>query len=106
MPLHDIVGSISSATTVKPSYGPAQKSSVAKAAPVDFAHELKAALTKVSDLQGQEDALKTEVLMGSPTVSLEQTMVAAQKADIAFKATTTVRNRMVQAYSDVMNMQI
>ena len=40
------------------------------------------------------------------SVSLEQTMVAMNKSQLGFQAVLTVRNRMVQAYTDVMNMQV
>jgi flagellar hook-basal body complex protein FliE len=46
------------------------------------------------------------VQMQNPDVSMEETMVAMQKAQIGFQATLHVRNRMVQAYSDIMNMQV
>ena len=49
---------------------------------------------------------RTEVQMDNPAVSLEQTMVAMQKAQIGFQATLQVRNRLVSAYSDIMNMQV
>ena len=39
-------------------------------------------------------------------MSLEKTMMAMQKAQIGFQATLQVRNRMVQAYSDIMNMNV
>jgi flagellar hook-basal body complex protein FliE len=39
-------------------------------------------------------------------VSLEETMLAMQKAQVGFQATLHVRNRMVQAYSDIMNMSV
>ena len=39
-------------------------------------------------------------------VSLEETMVAIQKAQIGFQATLHARNRMVQAYTDILNMQV
>jgi flagellar hook-basal body complex protein FliE len=44
--------------------------------------------------------------MDNPTVSLEQTMVAMQKAQIGFQATLAVRNQFVRAYTDIMNMQV
>jgi flagellar hook-basal body complex protein FliE len=44
--------------------------------------------------------------MDNPKVSLEETMVSIQKAQIGFQAALHVRNRMVQAYSDIMNMQV
>jgi flagellar hook-basal body complex protein FliE len=50
--------------------------------------------------------MQRELQLGNPTVSLEETMVAMQKAQIGFQATLQVRNRLVQAYSDIMNMQV
>ena len=50
--------------------------------------------------------LQREVQLDNPTVSLEETMVAMQKAQIGFQATLQVRNRLVQAYTDIMNMQV
>ena len=44
--------------------------------------------------------------MGAETVSLEDTMVAMQKAQVGFQAAVTVRNRLVSAYTDIMNMQV
>ena len=44
--------------------------------------------------------------MGDPNVSLVDTMVAAQKAGLAFDATLQVRNKLVEAYKDIMNMPI
>jgi flagellar hook-basal body complex protein FliE len=39
-------------------------------------------------------------------VGLEETMIAMQKSQIGFQAAMTVRNRLVSAYTDVMNMQV
>jgi flagellar hook-basal body complex protein FliE len=66
----------------------------------------KNALQSVSQAQNQAADLQREVQLENPSVSLEQTMVAIQKAQIGFQATLHVRNRMVQAYSDIMNMQV
>lgn len=71
-----------------------------------FAGALKGALQSVSAAQNQSTRLQQEVQMENPAVSLEQTMVAIQKAQIGFQATLHVRNRMVQAYTDIMNMQV
>lgn len=71
-----------------------------------FGAAFKDALQSVSQAQNQADAMKREVQLDNPSVSLEQTMVAIQKAQIGFQATLHVRNRMVQAYSDIMNMQV
>jgi flagellar hook-basal body complex protein FliE len=78
-------------------------------APVEgagFQQALGKALGAVSKAQIDANAMQREVQLDNPTVSLEQTMVAMQKAQIGFQATLQVRNRLVQAYSDIMNMQV
>ncbi len=71
-----------------------------------FSGALKTALQSVSASQNEATRLQQGVQMETPGVSLEQTMVAIQKAQIGFQATLHVRNRMVQAYTDIMNMQV
>jgi flagellar hook-basal body complex protein FliE len=71
-----------------------------------FAGALKSALGSVSAAQNDATRLQKEVQLENPKVSLEETMVAIQKAQIGFQATLHVRNRMVQAYTDIMNMQV
>ncbi len=71
-----------------------------------FQNALAQALGDVSKTQNEAARLQREVQLGNPTVSLEETMVAMQKAQIGFQATLTVRNRLVQAYTDIMNMQV
>lgn len=71
-----------------------------------FADNFKTALKSVSDAQNEASRLQTEVQLGNPNVSLEETMLAMQKAQIGFQATLHVRNRMVQAYTDIMNMSV
>jgi flagellar hook-basal body complex protein FliE len=64
------------------------------------------ALKEVSQSQLEASRLQREVALDNPAVSIEETMVAMQKAQIGFQATLQVRNRLVQAYSDIMNMQV
>ena len=71
-----------------------------------FSGAMKSALTEVSAAQNNATAMQREVQMENPKVSLEETMVAIQKAQIGFQATLHVRNRMVQAYTDIMNMSV
>ena len=71
-----------------------------------FADNFKTALQSVSKAQNESARLQTEVQKGNPNVSLEETMLAMQKAQVGFQATLHVRNRMVQAYSDIMNMSV
>jgi flagellar hook-basal body complex protein FliE len=81
-------------------------SAAAGAADSGFSGTLKSALQSVSQAQNEATRLQQAMQMENPTVSLEQTMVAIQKAQIGFQATVHVRNRMVQAYTDIMNMQV
>ncbi len=71
-----------------------------------FADNFKTALQSVSSAQNEATRLQTEVQKGNPNVSLEETMIAMQKSQIGFQATLHVRNRLVQAYTDIMNMSV
>lgn len=71
-----------------------------------FSAALENALRSVSAAQAHSSHLQREVQLENPAVSLEETMVAMQKSQIGFQATLQVRNRLVQAYTDVMNMQV
>jgi flagellar hook-basal body complex protein FliE len=71
-----------------------------------FKAAMSNALQDVSRAQLEASRLQREVTLGNPSVSLEETMVAMQKAQIGFQATLQVRNRLVQAYSEIMNMQV
>jgi flagellar hook-basal body complex protein FliE len=71
-----------------------------------FQKALTQALDAVSKSQNDAVQMQREVMLDNPTVSLEQTMVAMQKAQIGFAATLQVRNRLVQAYSEIMSMQV
>ena len=71
-----------------------------------FSTAFKDALQSVSAAQDRSTGLQREVQLENPDVSIEETMVAMQKAQIGFQATLHVRNRMVQAYTDIMNMQV
>ena len=71
-----------------------------------FLDAMKQALSTTSQLQSESGRLSREVTFGNPTVSLEETMLAGVKSNIAFQATLQSRNRIVQAYTDVLNMQV
>ncbi len=79
---------------------------VDKAEPGSFQASMTQALREVSDAQKESSTLQQELQLGNPTVSLEQTMIAMQRSQIGFQATLSVRNRLVQAYSEIMNMQV
>ncbi len=71
-----------------------------------FSNVLKNALQSVSESQNEVSTLQRDYQLNKPGVSLEQTMIAMQKAQIEFQAAVTVRNRLVSAYTDIMNMSV
>jgi flagellar hook-basal body complex protein FliE len=73
---------------------------------VSFSDALKGALQNVSNAQNQADDMGKKFAAGDDSVSLSDTMVAMQKASISFQATVQVRNKLVSAYHDIMNMQV
>ncbi|MFK7962774.1 MAG: flagellar hook-basal body complex protein FliE [Burkholderiaceae bacterium] len=91
------------ATTRSPGKG-AQDSVASPAS--SFGSALDKALTQVSEVQAESRSNQQAYQRGEPGVSLEQTMVSMQKSQVAFQAALTVRNRLVAAYTDIMNMQV
>lgn len=71
-----------------------------------FADMLKGGLNSVNQSQQRADDLATAFQRGAPGVGLADVMIQMQKADVSFRAVNEVRNRMVSAYQDIMNMQI
>lgn len=72
----------------------------------DFAGLMRQAIDKVNTQNKTADDLKEKLELGDPNVELSEVMIQAQKASLAFQAMTQVRNKLVEAYKDVMNMPI
>lgn len=71
-----------------------------------FSDMLSQAVGSVSELQKSSSDLKTAYDMGDPNVDITRVMIASEKASISFEALTQVRNRVVKAYEDIMNMPV
>ena len=71
-----------------------------------FGQTLSNALDKVNQTQANASQLQQAFELGDPRADLARVMVAMQQSQVAFRATVEVRNRLVQAYQDVMNMPI
>jgi len=76
------------------------------AAKVDFAAVLKNSLDQVNDAQHKAEQLSQRFALGDDSVNLSDVMISMQKAGISFQATVQVRNKLVSAYQDIMNMQV
>ena len=71
----------------------------------DFKQVLTDALEQVNDHQLQAEALHNELAEGQ-TDNLHQVAVAAEKASLSLQLALQVRNKAVEAYQEIMRMQI
>ncbi|MCV2216791.1 MULTISPECIES: flagellar hook-basal body complex protein FliE [unclassified Thauera] len=88
----------------------AQNKPVEPAGPVaggaNFADVLDNALKDVSAAQSEARQMAQEFSAGDPNVNLQDVMVNLQKANLSFQQMVQVRNRLVTAYQDIMNMPV
>jgi flagellar hook-basal body complex protein FliE len=71
-----------------------------------FSDVLLKAVNSVSDQQQTATGMIRNFELGTGEASVAEVMVAMQKASLSFEAVTQVRNRLVEAYRDIMNMPI
>jgi len=71
-----------------------------------FADMLGQAVNKVNDTQQAAGQLANAFEIGKSGVDLTDVMVSSQKASVSFQALTQVRNKLVQAYQDIMQMPV
>lgn len=72
----------------------------------EFGKLLQSAVDKVNEAQQQAGKMSEAFEKGDSQADLTEVMVALQKAKISFQAMVEVRNKLVVAYQDIMNMQI
>jgi flagellar hook-basal body complex protein FliE len=72
---------------------------------VGFGEILKDAISTVNELQKQSDQ-EVQKLMAGESQDLHTTVIAMQKADLSFQMMMQVRNKIVQAYQEIMRMQL
>lgn len=89
-----------------PSARPASLETPAAAGAPGFAQLLKQGIDAVNSSQQSADALASAWEKGTPGVDLARVMIETQKASVSFQALTQVRNRLISAYQDIMNMSI
>lgn len=71
-----------------------------------FSDALKSSLDQVNQSQQVAEKMGKRFASGDDSVSLSDVMIAGQKASISFQATVQVRNKLVNAYQDIMNMSV
>ncbi len=73
---------------------------------VDFGEKLKAAVDQVNNAQKNVDKLSEQFVSGQSNVDLHEVMISLQKANVSFQSMIQVRNKLVTAYQEIMNMQV
>ncbi len=73
---------------------------------VDFGSVLTEAINGVNQLQSDAKTLRTQFDLGDRSVDLSQVMIAGAKSSVAFEATVQVRNKLVEAYKEIMSMPV
>lgn len=76
-----------------------------KSPEVSFGEYLNSALMKVTNLENQSDQLKQDFALGK-TDNIPEVLIAGEKANVALQFTMQVRNKVLDAYSEIMRMQI
>jgi flagellar hook-basal body complex protein FliE len=84
----------------------AQPSATPGGGPSQFATLLRQGIDQVNQSQQRATELADAFARGTPGVELPQVMVQMEKASVSFRALTEVRNRLISAYQDIMNMQM
>lgn len=72
----------------------------------DFQVMFSNAINQVNNNQKVANDLRSRFEKGDPSVDLPEVMIAAQKSSVSFQAMNQVRNKLVEAYKDVMNMPV
>ncbi len=70
----------------------------------DFSSLLQQSLASVNETQQKAGKMVEAFETGTSNISLAEVMVETQKANVSFQAAVQVRNKLVEAYKDVMNM--
>jgi len=83
-----------------------QVNPAAEAEAVNFSDVLKTSIDKVNDTQMAAGQLSEAFQKGDPDVALSDVMISMQKASVSFQAMLQVRNKLVNAYTDIMNMPV
>ncbi len=83
--------------------------SPANAAPADgpdFSQVLKSTIDQVNAAQQQAHKMTEDFSSGQSNVNLQDVMINLQKANLSFQQMVQVRNKLVSAYHDIMNIQV
>jgi flagellar hook-basal body complex protein FliE len=86
--------------------GSASPTATGQTGATEFGNLLRKGIESVNQTQSSASNLASAFEKGTPGVELPQVMLEMQKASVSFRALTEVRNRLVNAYQEIMNMPI
>ncbi|BCB26168.1 flagellar hook-basal body complex protein FliE [Sulfurimicrobium lacus] len=72
----------------------------------DFSALLQSSIDQVNSAQQESADMAKNFELGKTDASLQEVMISLQKANVSFQAMVQVRNKLVSAYQEVMNMQV
>ena len=101
MPISSVTSGISPLTPSLPSSG----SSATKPAGADFGSALKDAVSSLQQLGNQADASSMALAKGDP-IDIHEVMIANEQASLGFSMAVQVRNKLVDAYAEIMKMSV
>ena len=101
--MDNLLGQLRAAAAIA---GQPARAATAPVAGTDFAAVLKQSLDGINRSQVDATRLARDFDLGAPNANLTDVMISMQKANISFQEMVQVRNRLVSAYNDIMNMQV
>jgi flagellar hook-basal body complex protein FliE len=98
---------ITTVNRIGPLTGPGgvDKTNPAATTPDDFGQMLSNALDRLNQMEGTANNAATSLAAGED-IDIHQVMLTMQEADISFQLALQVRNKLVEAYQEVMRMQV
>ncbi len=86
--------------------GAKKQSNLDEVASVNFSEKLKAAVDQVNNSQLNAGKMSEQFVSDQSNVDLHEVMISLQKANVSFQSMVQVRNKLVTAYQEIMNMQV
>ncbi|UXY14593.1 flagellar hook-basal body complex protein FliE [Chitiniphilus purpureus] len=102
--IDQLLGELKAMSALAAGQAPAQPAATGEGP--DFAALLKNSLDQVNQMQQEAQAQQAAFQAGDPQADLQEVMVSLQKASLSFQTMVQVRNRLVSAYQEIMNMQV
>ena len=93
-------------STAAQATGKPAESTATTAGGVDFATVLKGSIDKVNETQQSATQMAEQMVAGDTSKNLHEVMIALQTASVSFQEMVQVRNKLVTAYQDVLNIQV